>query len=241
MINIFLNTSEADIISNDKINYTYFLKNPIVLKEDYYLYLDNYYYNGGSEKIGISSFKVQDNGNYAFNEAVFNNVGQSYNIDLSLHNANVSGIIKIKLIKPQGFSAYMIADGIINKGGDFTIGQVITLNNSLLPFYKDPASVPLKIEILSVETYNTLKKLNIKIDNLNYDNNLYNNNDNLFIPSILEVNKFSINNNEPVLCITPQIINNIKLIIKNYDEVGLQNNDNIILRLILKKKNLIKY
>jgi len=241
MINIFLNTSEADIISNDKINYTYYLKNPIVLKEDYYLYLDNYYYNGGSEKIGISSFKVQDNGNYAFNEAVFNNVGQSYNIDLSLHNANVSGIIKIKLIKPQGFSAYMIADGIINKGGDFTTGQVIALNTSLLPFYKDPASVPLKIEILSVETYNTLKKLNIKIDNLNYDNNLYNNNDNLFIPSILEVNKFSINNNEPVLCITPQIINNIKLIIKNYDEVGLQNNDNIILKLILKKKNLIKY
>jgi len=239
MNTLYFKTNEADVVNNDKSEYTYFLKNPIVLKEDYNLYVDNYIYKGGGVKTGISSFQVQGNGNYAFSETIFNNVGQSYNIDLSLHATGITGIVKIKLIKPQGFSAYMIADGIINKGGNFIAGQVITLTTNLLPFYKDPASVPLKIEILSVETYNTLNKLNVKVDNLKYINTLYYNNDNNFIPSILDIN-FNELNLKPKNCVftlPPQIINNIKLIIKNDNGGGVNIGDILCICLILKKKS----
>lgn len=239
MNTLYFKTNEVDVINNNKTEYTYFLKRPIILNEDCYLYVDNYSYIGGGVKTGIATFQVQSNGNYAFNETLFNNVGQSYNIDLSLHNANVTGIVKIKLIKPSGFSAYMIADGIIDRGGNFTADQVITLTTSLLPFYKDPASVPLKIEILTVETYNTLNKINLKVDNLKYINTLYYNNDNTFIPSLLDINfnELSVKHNNPVLTLPPQIINNIKLIFKNDTGGGLGNGDILSVCLIIKKKS----
>lgn len=239
MNTLYLKTNEADVINANKTEFTYFLKHPIILNEDYILHVDNYSYNGGGVKTGIATFQVQSNGNYAFNETLFNNVGQSYNIDLSLHNSNVTGIVKIKLIKPPGFSAYMIADGIIDRGGNFTAGQVITLTTSLLPFYKDPASVPLKIEILTVETYNTLNKINIKLDNVKYINTLYYNNDNTFIPSLLDINfnELSVKHNNPVITLPPQIINNLKLIFKNDTGSGLANGDLLSLCLIIKKKS----
>lgn len=239
MNTLYLKTNEADVINANKTEFTYFLKHPIILNEDYILHVDNYCYNGGGVKTGIATFQVQSNGNYAFNETLFNNVGQSYNIDLSLHNVNVTGIVKIKLIKPSGFSAYMIADGIIDRGGNFTAGQVITLTTSLLPFYKDPASVQLKIEILTVETYNTLNKINIKLDNVKYINTLYYNNDNTFIPSLLDINfkEKSIKYNNPIITLPPQIINNLKLIFKNDTGSGLANGDLLSLCLIIKKKS----
>lgn len=239
MNTLYLKTNEADVINANKTEFTYFLKHPIILNEDYILHVDNYSYNGGGVKTGIATFQVQSNGNYAFNETLFNNVGQSYNIDLSLHNSNVTGIVKIKLIKPPGFSAYMIFDGIIDRGGNFTAGQVITLTTSLLPFYKDPASVPLKIEILTVETYNTLNKINIKLDNVKYINTLYYNNDNTFIPSLLDINfnELSVKHNNPVITLPPQIINNLKLIFKNDTGSGLANGDLLSLCLIIKKKS----
>ena len=239
MNTLYLKTNEADVINANKTEFTYFLKHPIILNEDYILHVDNYSYNGGGVKTGIATFQVQSNGNYAFNETLFNNVGQSYNIDLSLHNSNVTGIVKIKLIKPPGFSAYMIADGIIDRGGNFTAGQVITLTTSLLPFYKDPTSVPLKIEILTVETYNTLNKINIKLDNVKYINTLYYNNDNTFIPSLLDINfkEKSIKYNNPIITLPPQIINNLKLIFKNDTGSGLANGDLLSLCLIIKKKS----
>lgn len=239
MNTLYLKTNEADVINANKTEFTYFLKHPIILNEDYILHVDNYSYNGGGVKTGIATFQVQSNGNYAFNETLFNNVGQSYNIDLSLHNVNVTGIVKIKLIKPSGFSAYMIADGIIDRGGNFTAGQVITLTTSLLPFYKDPASVQLKIEILTVETYNTLNKINIKLDNVKYINTLYYNNDNTFIPSLLDINfkEKSIKYNNPIITLPPQIINNLKLIFKNDTGSGLANGDLLSLCLIIKKKS----
>lgn len=239
MNTLYLKTNEADVINANKTEFTYFLKHPIILNEDYILHVDNYSYNGGGVKTGIATFQVQSNGNYAFNETLFNNVGQSYNIDLSLHNSNVTGIVKIKLIKPPGFSAYMIADGIIDRGGNFTAGQVITLTTSLLPFYKDPASVQLKIEILTVETYNTLNKINIKLDNVKYINTLYYNNDNTFIPSLLDINfnELSVKHNNPVITLPPQIINNLKLIFKNDTGSGLANGDLLSLCLIIKKKS----
>lgn len=239
MNTLYLKTNEADVINANKTEFTYFLKHPIILNEDYILHVDNYSYNGGGVKTGIATFQVQSNGNYAFNETLFNNVGQSYNIDLSLHNSNVTGIVKIKLIKPPGFSAYMIADGIIDRGSNFTAGQVITLTTSLLPFYKDPASVQLKIEILTVETYNTLNKINIKLDNVKYINTLYYNNDNTFIPSLLDINfkEKSIKYNNPIITLPPQIINNLKLIFKNDTGGGLANGDLLSLCLIIKKKS----
>lgn len=239
MNTLYLKTNEADVINANKTEFTYFLKHPIILNEDYILHVDNYCYNGGGVKTGIATFQVQSNGNYSFNETLFNNVGQSYNIDLSLHNANVTGIVKIKLIKPPGFSAYMIAEDIIDRGNNFNANQVITLTTSLLPFYKDPASVPLKIEILTVETYNTLNKINIKLDNVKYINTLYYNNDNTFIPSLLDINfnELSVKHNNPVITLPPQIINNLKLIFKNDTGGGLGNGDILSLCLIIKKKS----
>jgi len=239
MNTLYFKSNQADVISNDRTQFTYFLKEPLLLEEDYTLHVDNYSFKGGGEKIGIASFQVQSNGNYAFNETIFNNVGQSYNIDLSLHNANVTGIVKIKLIKPQGFSAYMIADGIVDRGGNFTAGQVITLTTSLLPFYKDPASVPLKIEILSVETYNTLNKINVKIDNIMYINTLYYNNDNNFTPTIIDVNfnQLSVRPKNCIITLPPQMINNIKFIIKNESGIGLSTDDILSLCLVIKKKS----
>jgi hypothetical protein len=65
MNTLYLKTNEADVINANKTEFTYFLKHPIILNEDYILHVDNYSYNGGGVKTGIATFQVQSNGNYA--------------------------------------------------------------------------------------------------------------------------------------------------------------------------------
>lgn len=47
MNTLYLKTNEADVINANKTEFTYFLKHPIILNEDYILHVDNYCYNGG--------------------------------------------------------------------------------------------------------------------------------------------------------------------------------------------------
>lgn len=254
---LHFNTKHADIYNGTHI--TYFLKNPIILDEEYILKVGclNFYQ---SEKyinfIDIDDVEIDFSSNSGFITGNSIQPGSEGFWQFKIPNTDISVLFEVfdPLISPL----YARIIQVIWNGGnndpnvifessviEIPNADVYRASNNDYGWYKTVASGPLKIKVNTIQQFLSVKdKVKITIDNLKYNNSKYVSSDKNFA-TIFDNIQFKYKNIQSryyMLALEPQIINNI--IFKIEDENGKpydlssDNSDIINFSLMLKKNNL---
>ena len=157
---------------------------------------------------------------------------------------NGSGtIIVLEIYQPSGFAPLVRIKSVNNSALDYVSGGTIEVPNAdvrslttgLYGWAKSANSGNLILDIVDVTSVSSNgKKYNIKVDNLKFTNNYYNNSDNIGEPNLInfDIINHGIYNNKNILTLCPQIINNISLLVDG----SITPDENFKLSLLLKKK-----
>jgi hypothetical protein len=262
---IRLNTNQADITTSDKKNFTFFLRHPIILNEEYLLninelIIDTTYAAGGRT---ITAPLIQDlyilagtNSNWGTTS-----LGVYYLYDqFSLRTLTFEVYMNQSGIKDARLLALTI-NYAFNTNGEFYI-----LARATAPFYTllgaqstlthatlgsnfiwgkndDFGTYHSNLRILTEPSVG--KRYKISIDNIQHLTFEYNNSNRIYCPVIAEIQHThsdtlnKIDNN--LLTLPPQIISCIKLIIEDSDGYGITAvGDNMSVCFLLQKKKYLE-
>ena len=260
---IRLNSNDADIVSTDKKDYTFFLKKPIVLNEDYVLqvkellidtnysssarvvsapliedmFVSNNNSDWGNTSYGIYIFNSQEVTNTLIFE-VYDNAGVKQARLLSVttnYNMNYFNGIFTIYFQPSP-PVWAIGAGSLSHqtlGSNFVWGKATNFTTGAT-------------QIRTLVEPSMGRKYKVRIDNIQHKPNDYFNSDGIYAPRIA----FLQHNYQPItklkdvnylLTLPPQILLNIKLTIESLDEaLGLTaTGDNFSIALFLSKKKYI--
>lgn len=260
---IRLNSNDADIVSTDKKKYSFYLKRPIVLNEDYVLqlkellvdttystsarvvsapliedmFVSNNNSDWGNTSYGIYTFYSQEVTNTLIFEVYDNNgTKQARLLSVSInYNMNYfNGQFTIYFQPSPPFWA--IGGGSLTHqelGDNFIWGKATNFTTNAT-----------QIRVLTEPSMG--RKYKVRIDNIQHNPLNYINSDGIYIPRIA----FLQHNNQPItklkdanylLTLPPQILLNITLFIESEDEgLGLTGvDDNFSVCLLLSKKKYI--
>jgi len=260
---IRLNSNDADVVSTDKKKYTFYLKRPIVLNEDYILqlkellidsnyttsarvvsapliedmYVSNNNSDWGSTSYGIYTFYSQEVTNTLIFE-VYNNAGvkQARLLSVSInYNMNYfNGQFTIYTLGTPPF--WGIGGGTLTHqelGSNFIWAKATNFTTGAT-----------QIRVLTEPSFG--RKYKVRIDNIQHNSHNYISSNGIYTPRIA----FLQHNYQPItelkdanylLTLPPQILLNITLLIESEDEgIGLtQAGDNFSICLLLSKKKYI--
>ena len=136
-----------------------------------------------------------------------------------------------RIISISGGEGFAVGDTI-----EFLKADVVRQDTGVKGWSKDNSSGNLILEVISISQtiYNGIM-YKFGLENIKYDNMKYKNSDMDGNPVILitGVKQNNINFNNPTLCLLPQVISEIKLLVKQ----KIQVNENIHVSLLLEKKN----
>jgi len=246
-----LNTQDADVIANNRKEFTFYFENPIVLKDEYDLIVKELVCKDitppAVSVVVLSDVSVVFNTNYGFESTASG--------FYTFTDPVSQGIFVIEIYQPPGFTRQARITSVSNMGA-YAAGDIINVPNSgpseptptaanpLLFWNKSSASGELQISIDSVSgtTEYTEIALNIKLDNVNFKDVNYMNTGRVYTPYIVSHNPLAKNPLEqkyPTLILVPQIIQSLKLIINNEYDLGLPNDGIINLAFILQKKYIL--
>lgn len=247
---IRLNTTDADVITNDRKEYIFYFDEPIVLNDEYDLNVNELVCKNiippSQNTIILSDVRILNNTNYGFD------LGQE-GIFRFIDNVK-GGIFIIEIFTPPGFGSKRARINSVDNMGNYSIGDIIivpssganspqpTSDNPNVVYFKSVQSGDLKIYINSISgttDYNEIA-LNIKLDYIKFKNINYFNTSKVYTPVIASYNpleKNSLKQKYPTLCLVPQIIQSFKLIIDNEYRLGLPTDGIINIGFILQKKS----
>ena len=246
-----LNTQDADVITNDRKEFTFYFDNPIVLNDEYDLNVKELVCKDitppAVNVVVLSDVSVVFNTNYGFDTTA----SGFYDFTDPIKG----GIFVIEIYQPPGFTRQARITSVSNMG-NYNAGDVINVPNSganeptptaqnpLIFWNKTTASGELQISIDSVSgtTEYTEIGLNIKLDYVKFKDINYMNTGRIYTPYIVSHNplaKIPLEQKYSTLNLVPQIIHSFKLIIDNEYELGLPENGIVQIGFILQKKYII--
>lgn len=246
---IRLNTTDADVITNDRKEYIFYFDEPIVLNDEYDLNVKELVCKDiippSQNTIILSDVSVVTNTNFGYDlaqEGIFRFVD------------NVKGgIFIIQIFTPPGFTRQARINSVDNMS-NYSIGDIVivpssganspqpTDDNPNISYFKSVQSGDLRISIDNISgttVYNDIA-LNIKLDYVKFKNINYFNTSKVYAPVIASYNpleKNGLKQKYPTLCLVPQIIQSFKLIIDNEYKLGLPTDGIINIGFILQKKS----
>ena len=246
-----LNTQDADVITNDRKEYIFYINDPIILDEDYTLNVSELVCKDitppSQNTIQLSDVSVVSNTNYGFDlgqEGIF-----------KFTDVDKGGVFTIEVFTPVGFTRQARINSIDNMS-NYNIGDIITVpssganapqptdDNPNITYYKSVQSGDLQISIDSISGTTDYSEiaLNIRLDYVKFININYLNTSRIYTPVIASHNpldKKGLGQKYPKLCLTPQIIQSFKLIITNEYDLGLPANGIVNIAFVLQKKSML--
>lgn len=246
-----LDTTDADVITNDRKEYTFYLNEPIILNDEYDLNVSELVCRDitppSQNTIVLSDVSVVTNTNYGFD------LGQEGTFTF-IDNVK-GGIFIIEVYSPPGFTRQARINEVSNMS-NYSIGDIVivpssganapqpTDDNPNVIYYKSVQSGDLNISIDSISgtTEYTEIALNIKLDYVKFKNINYLNTSRTYTPVIASHNpldKKGLVQKYPTLHLIPQIIQSFKLIITNEYDLGLPANGIVNIAFILQKKYML--
>ena len=248
---IRLNTTDADVITNDRKEYIFYFDKPIVLNDEYDLNVKELVCKDiippSQNTIVLSDVSVVNNTNYGFDlgqEGIFRFV-----------DVNKGGVFIVEIFTPPGFTRQARINAIDNMS-NYNVGDIVIIpstganapqptdENPNISYFKSVQSGDLRISIDSISgtTEYTEIALNIRLDYVKFKNINYLNTSRVYAPVIASHNpldKKALVQKYPTLHLIPQIIQSFKLIITNEYDLGLPANGIVNIAFILQKKYML--
>ena len=247
-----LNTQDADVTSNDRKEYIFYLNNAIILNDEYDLNVSELVCRDvlppSQNTIQLSDVSLFIYTNFGFdlgNEGIF-----------KFEDVNKRGVFIIEIFTPPGFGSKRARINSIDNMSNYNVGDIITVpssganapqptdDNLNVTYYKSVQSGDLRISIDSISGTTDYSEiaLNIRLDYVKFKNINYLNTSRIYTPVIASHNpldKKGLVQKYPTLHLVPQIIQSFKLIIDNEYYLGLPANGIVNIAFILQKKSML--
>lgn len=239
-----LNTKDADDVSSDNKNFTFYFNNPIILNDEYDLILNELVPNIPATIVSVilSDLQIYNNQNYGFHLTTQGLYRWT--------DPDKGGIFTIRVYTPPGYTTLAELVSVSNMN-NYNVGDEINIyNDANRPTYLGPdasgtwnktgQSGALRIDVISSsQITKTNYKLNVKMDSVKYKNTDYISSDKSFTPYVVRHNLInnSLKLNNYGLVLLPQVISSIKLNLESSDGEPIETNQNVDLCFILIKKN----